>query len=166
MSLLSYNSLKLQSYFKSSLISAKQAKSIFKFRTHMANVKENFHFMYKDTDLKCPECFQSPDTQVHLLAHSDGDIDNTKYSNIFRRGYHKDKVLISKIMDQVLNRRAVVPSNSQITENRYNICIFIFKYVLDILCMYQLHLISAAVYYTVQDKYIYNITLNNRLITM
>ena len=40
MLLLSYDSLKMQSYFISSVVSTKQAKSIFKFRAHMSNVKE------------------------------------------------------------------------------------------------------------------------------
>ena len=48
MLLLSYDSLKMQSYFISSVVSTKQAKSIFKFRTHMSNVKDNFKFMYKE----------------------------------------------------------------------------------------------------------------------
>ena len=105
MSCVSYNSFKLQSYFSTSIVSAKQAKSIYKFRTHMANVKDNFHSMYNESNLSCPDCQQNLDTQQHLLDHSDQDIDHTKYSNIFREGYHKDKILITKIMDQVLNRR-------------------------------------------------------------
>ena len=105
MSNLSYDSLKIQSYFTSSKVSAKQAKSIFKFRTNMANVKENFHFMYNETNLSCPDCHQILDTQQHLLDHSDQDINQDKYFNMFRAGYHQDKVLLSRIMDQVLNRR-------------------------------------------------------------
>ena len=77
----------------------------------MANVKDNFHFMYKDNGLKCPECLLNPDTQIHLLAHSEQDTDIAKYSNIFKGGHNKDKVFISRIMDQVLNRRTENPPN-------------------------------------------------------
>ena len=44
MEFLSYNKLSVQSYFCTSEISTKNAKSIFKYRTKMSNVKENFHF--------------------------------------------------------------------------------------------------------------------------
>ena len=94
MSRLSYSCLKVQTYFKNSKISAKQAKSIFKYRSHMADVKDNFHsmIMNNDDDLNCPECHNNTDNQEHLLDHIETDIDKSKYNNIFKEGYHEDKL--------------------------------------------------------------------------
>ena len=69
MEFLSYNKLSVQSYFCTSEISTKNAKSIFKYRTKMSNVKENFHFMYSEDKLDCPECPGILDTQEHLIEH-------------------------------------------------------------------------------------------------
>ena len=49
-----YNKFKLQPYLKNIKISPDLAKTIFKFRTRMSNVKINFKSKYSENDLLCP----------------------------------------------------------------------------------------------------------------
>ena len=102
---LSYNKLKIQSYFGTSKISIKAAKSVFKYRTKMSSVKDNFHSMYNQDTLDCPECPGINDTQEHLIDHFDRSIDKPSYKMLFSNGYHKEKAILVKNMDLILNRR-------------------------------------------------------------
>ena len=105
MSKLSYDNLNLQTYFKTPIISTKEAKSLFKFRTRMANVKENFKTMYSQDDINCPECLNVSDSQEHLLDHTGISINKEKYDALFIDGDHEYKLYLVRHMDQVLSRR-------------------------------------------------------------
>ena len=82
MSRLSYEKLNLQKYLKTPMISTKEAKLIYKYRTRMANVKTNFKFMYPLEDLSCPDCLIHLDTQKHLLNHAETFIDKRRYNKL------------------------------------------------------------------------------------
>ena len=101
--------IKEKACLSASEISTTNAKSIFKYRTKMSNVKENFHFMYSEDKLDCPECPGILDTQEHLIEHLiehfDTPVDKQTYQKLFAQGYHKDKVTLVKNMDLLLNRR-------------------------------------------------------------
>ena len=71
----------------------------------MSSVKENFHFMYNQENLDCPECPGIVDTQEHLVDHIDISTDKPSYKMLNSNGYHKEKVLLVKNMDLLLNRR-------------------------------------------------------------
>ena len=60
-----YSELKQQNYLKSSSVPIHKAKSLFKFRTRMNNVKSNFKGIY--SDFSCPLCLQAEDRNEHLL---------------------------------------------------------------------------------------------------
>ena len=60
---LTYTCLEMQGYLKESEVTPRQAKTMFKFRTRMANFSENFK---GGNDTKpCPLCETGLDTQAH-----------------------------------------------------------------------------------------------------
>ena len=64
---LSYGELSMRNYLKSEYITGKQAKLIFKFRTRMVQVKQN----YKQSNINnvlCPCCHKEEDHQIHLIS--------------------------------------------------------------------------------------------------
>ena len=77
-----YGSLQMRSYFKSNAISTEQAKLIFKIRTRMINVKNNYRHSYQD--LTCPLKCKEMDIQEHLLINCDKmtfNISKKEYDN-------------------------------------------------------------------------------------
>ena len=90
MSDISYSEFKMQNYLKNQDINSGQAKSLFKFRSRMVDVKCNFKNKFADLD--CPLCKISPDTQEHLLKcekiqEKNIEIKNNKtceYKDIFK----------------------------------------------------------------------------------
>ena len=60
-----YKNLDGMQYFEDHRISAEQAKLLFKFRTRMVNVRNNFRNNY--TCSSCPLCGIHQDTQEHLF---------------------------------------------------------------------------------------------------
>ena len=65
MNSLEYQELKIQNYLKDENISVKEAQNIFKYRTRVANFKENFKNNYNG--LECPLCLVHPDTQAYCV---------------------------------------------------------------------------------------------------
>ena len=65
MSSLQYHELKIQNYLMDENISVKEAQNIFKYRTRVANFKENFKNSYNE--IECPLCFVHPDTQAQCV---------------------------------------------------------------------------------------------------
>ena len=62
---LGYGSLKIRTYLKSSEINSNQAKIIFKIRTRMIKVHNNFK--NGSVDVKSPKCKDGEDSQEHLF---------------------------------------------------------------------------------------------------
>ena len=100
---LNYSSLEMQNYFKSGEISTKEAKTIFKYRTRMAQVKANFSSQF--IDLYCPECSVDLDTQKHLLEHSEQQNNALTYEKLFTNGDIQDKRNLIRLMEAALSRR-------------------------------------------------------------
>ena len=112
---LEYKELKIQNYFIDDRVESWIAKDIFKFRTRMVNVNENFknNFQYEDL---CPICKKSQDNQNHLLeCQKLRDINpslnvNRNYLDIFKddslKVYESARILIKafetrkKILDK------------------------------------------------------------------
>ena len=117
---LHYTKLEMQSYLKFKGMNKINAKSLFKYRTRMALVKNNFSSQFKN-NLKCPECEKNntkniidtaDDTQEHLIYHSDNhklsefkslSINDT-YLKLFN-GTDEEKLNVMKILEEVLNKR-------------------------------------------------------------
>ena len=106
---LNYSSLEMQNYFKSGEISTKEAKTIFKYRTRMAQVKANFSSQF--IDLYCPECSLDLDTQKHLLEHTDQQNNAYAYEKIFTNGDFQVKRNLVRLMEAALSRRDSVNPN-------------------------------------------------------
>ena len=100
---LNYTNLEMQSYFKTGEISTKEAKTVFKYRTRMAQVKANFSSQY--LDLYCPECSLDLDTQKHLLEHTEQQNNAYIYEKLFTNGDYQDKRNLVRIMEDVLSKR-------------------------------------------------------------
>ena len=62
---LEYKELKIQNYFKNENISVKEAQNLFKFRTRVANFKENYKNNHEVRT--CHLCLVQPDTQAHCV---------------------------------------------------------------------------------------------------
>ena len=62
-----YSDLKLQPYLKSDHIPVHEAKNLFRYRVKVANFRENFKDMYRNTTTVCPFCTIHLDTQSHAL---------------------------------------------------------------------------------------------------
>ena len=80
---LKYSNLELQDYLKNSLVNSKYAKQIFKYRTRMTKVGNNFKNSGKN---ECPLCFKNVDSQEHLIDCENNildDIEIIEYENIF-----------------------------------------------------------------------------------
>ena len=63
---LQYEELRLQSYLMDENITVKEAQNIFKYRTRVANFKENFKNNH-DGGMWCPLCLVQPDSQAHSV---------------------------------------------------------------------------------------------------
>ena len=64
---LEYKEFKIQNYFVDDRVESWMAKDIYKFRTRMADVNENFKNSFKYESL-CPICKISKDDQSHLMV--------------------------------------------------------------------------------------------------
>ena len=58
------NSIKLEKYLTT--LQQSHAIVIFKVRTRMTNLKNNFHRKYQDNN--CPRCLHGPDGEEHLFS--------------------------------------------------------------------------------------------------
>ena len=104
---LEYTELKLQKYLTDDDISVEEAKNLYRYRTRVANFKENFKNGY--VAHACPLCHVQPDTQAHSLVcpvlKTKVNMKGT-YSDIFCEDIPQDisKTLleISKIRENIL----------------------------------------------------------------
>ena len=106
---LKYYQLEMQEYLKSNKISTTRKKILFKFRTRMINVGQNY-----GNKKCCPLCKQHDDTQQHMLdcfmmklhcqeiyktEHSYNDIFNLTRNNL---------VNISKLCESIIRTREIL----------------------------------------------------------
>ena len=106
---LSYGKLKMRNYLKMKEIGRQHASLIFKFRTRMVQVKNNF----KNTHLKnmlCPVCLSGEeDTQEHLVSRT--SLDKLVTIEQFRLLFGQDEKLmvdVIKNMEKLLNQREAI----------------------------------------------------------
>ena len=81
-----YNSCEGPSYFSDSRFTPDLANLLFKFRTRGFLVKNNFRNNYRNTNIMCPLCEDSDDTQEHLFeckAMRDVTSEDVQYNDIF-----------------------------------------------------------------------------------
>ena len=65
-----YKDLNGSKYFSDHRFSPELANLVFKFRTRMYNVRNNFRNCYKNSDVSCPVCNTGDlDTQEHLFVY-------------------------------------------------------------------------------------------------
>ena len=62
---LEYVELKIQNYLNDDRIPVNEAQNLYRFRTRVADFKENFKNAY--TNIACPLCLVQPDTQAHCV---------------------------------------------------------------------------------------------------
>ena len=62
-----YTNLDGMEYFRDSRFTSMDANILFKFRTRMFNVKNNFRNNYRQSDTLCPLCKMNEDSQEHLF---------------------------------------------------------------------------------------------------
>ena len=74
-------------YFSDSRFSPDLANLLFKFRTRMFNVRNNFRNNYREENFLCPVCREVQDTQQHLFdcepIQLEIDDHDSKYEDIF-----------------------------------------------------------------------------------
>lgn len=111
---LKYSELNLQPYLKSDKISVRIAKQLFRYRTKMADLKDNFRSMYVDNNL-CPlECGQ-PDTQENLLTCSSisENFGTAEYNDLFTSNVDKNKVVIEALIKSMERRDQILEKQDQ-----------------------------------------------------
>ena len=99
-----FETLECQTYLKSNIIGKEEAQILFKFRTRMYSVKENFKNYYKNSNLYCKFCRTSLCTQRHIfeckilkkMIPKINQNQNIKYEDIF--GTEKEMSDIAKLL--------------------------------------------------------------------
>ena len=66
-----YTDLKGMRYMQDPRFTTEDVNTLFKFRTRMFNVKNNFRNQYRATNILCPLCKRSEDSQEHLFECSE-----------------------------------------------------------------------------------------------
>ena len=108
-----YGEFKMRNYFKSKLINVKQAKLIFKIRTRMLRVKNNFK--NGNENLSCPLCKGDEDSQEHMLTKCmklQNKITHTDYRSLFGCDVDKMAEVVKKVEAIVEEREAILENMS------------------------------------------------------
>ena len=105
---LEYGQLRMRSYLKSTSINSTEAKLIFKFRSRMVRVKNNFRGSYSN-NLDCPlGCPNQIDSQEHLINCQNNlnssNVSQDEYEVLFGMNEEKMKPVILKLK-QILEDR-------------------------------------------------------------
>ena len=105
-----YGNLDMRKYLKSNSLSLNQKKIIFKFRTRMINVKDNFRNSYKNLNCRF-NCFNEIENQEHLLVCSKlpNQISKSEYRSIY--GNNPNISEIAKKLEQNLKKRDMLIEN-------------------------------------------------------
>ena len=99
----------MQPYLCDGTFHSGDAKILFRFRTRMVRVGNNYRAMYSgqsDAVPVCPLCQSGEDTQEHLLEclHLDNDGVSVRYSDIFSMDTTEVKEAF-EVLRRALNRR-------------------------------------------------------------
>ena len=99
-----YGNLDMRKYLKSKHLTTNQKKMIFKFRTRMINVKENFRSSYKNLNCRF-NCFNQIENQEHLLVCSQlpQEISTIDFNQLFTNNPNVSEV--AKKLEQNLKVR-------------------------------------------------------------
>ena len=104
-----YTDINGMEYFNDSRFSPDQVNLLFKFRTRMYNVRNNFRHQYSQSNMLCPLCKIDNDTQEHLFncTHIRDALQNNKkytYNDIFTNDTNK-LLNIATILKQIIKTR-------------------------------------------------------------
>ena len=106
---LGYGSLKMRGYLKTRDINKSQAILLFKIRTRMLNLKNNFK--NGNNDLSCKVCFQGVDSQDHMMMECLrlGELINLKeYLSIFGEDEEQMAAVIKKVEKLQMKREEIL----------------------------------------------------------
>ena len=106
---LSYGQFQMRSYFKSKIISTRQAKLVFQFRSRMVQVKENFKT--NSQNLLCPCCLKEDDNQRHLIfceKLTKSQVSQIEYNSIFGNFDEKICNVIPKLEILLTERKSII----------------------------------------------------------
>ena len=110
---LQYKNLEMQNYLKDKTIHTGIAKSLFRFRTRMVDVRNNF--ATSNPILSCPFDDDSLDDQQHLLKcvklQTDTNCD-LNYYNIFQNDSDKILPVITKLIESFEKRQKILMETS------------------------------------------------------
>ena len=105
---LQYGQLSMRPYMKANRLNAQQGINLFKIRTRMLDVKNNYK--NGNLDLRCPCCFLEIDTQEHMLTQCvniSTKITKREYVSIF--GNDEDPIInICDKIDKIINERKLI----------------------------------------------------------
>ena len=112
-----YRDMSGMKYMKDYRFSPDVVNLLFKFRTRMFNVKNNFRNNYRQTDILCPLCKSADDTQEHLFQCKvveksllDGSVSSV-YNDIFSEDVDKllavgkDLKVLTELRDELENEQ-------------------------------------------------------------
>ena len=111
---LKYSELKLQSLYKSKQVYSTTAKNIFKWRTRMFELKNNFKTKY--SNFSCPLCFKHLDDDESLLTceilnSPKSENINLNYKDLFKQDVEK-MLSIGKSLQEAWTVRNVLLSDN------------------------------------------------------
>ena len=116
---LNYPELKMQNYLCNKKVYPDMAKKIFRYRTLTSNCKANFPSMFRqtkpnedvtsdpNTGMKCPECQNEDDTQIHLLQHSNIS-QHSDHQEIYMKLFKNnatENLEVALLLEQTMKRR-------------------------------------------------------------
>ena len=106
-----YSDLKGMEYMKDPRFTTEDVNTLFRFRTRMFNVKNNFRNQYRSTNLLCPLCETCDDSQEHLFECSKirDDIStdqptNISYSDLFTNDCNR-LLQVSQLLKEITQKR-------------------------------------------------------------
>ena len=106
-----YSDLKGMEYMKDPRFTTEDVNTLFRFRTRMFNVKNNFRNQYRSTNLLCPLCETCDDSQEHLFECSKikDDIStdqptNISYSDLFTNDCNR-LLQVSQLLEEIIQKR-------------------------------------------------------------
>ena len=107
-----YEKIQMQPYLKSQLFFQQDAKTLFRLRSNMFNVKRNFSSLYS-TNLNCILCQAEIEDQQHLLncqnLKSDDETDEQFiYSNIYSKDVKKVSEILKILLKKIRRRENII----------------------------------------------------------
>ena len=121
MSNLNYEEYKMQFYFLDKAFHSGDARMLFRFRTRMIHVKNNYKTMHKDSDRHCPVCKLEVDTQEHLLEcivlNASRPIAHVDYQAIFGEEVNKMKLTFNHLKTSLSAREKFISDEKLVSVN-------------------------------------------------